>query len=309
VTQQSGTAVPEFERQVEELDDEGAEEQDLRESPEAAPESRRIIPQIQPPPEITPEDVARLEDQRRVYLDYLAKQAEVQKLKDQILTATKAKRYRTADESDEETPSRGPNTDLKIKNVPILNLGCTLQQRQDWIRALNRGFRGAPRKYHTDEKCVLEALNWLHSSCQARWDRYVENEQRTDPDFDDGDWETFEKWTKTLLFNAENLETEMVRALTNASQRPNQTPQAFDAYLDSLESYFERQPESFRASQFLVKLQPKLRDHIEATVTQLPQTRDEMVAIAARMAPKIMPTLKRGRNEDATDDNYAAKRA
>jgi hypothetical protein len=88
-----------------------------------------------------------------------------------------------------------------------------------------------------------------------------------------------------------------MRQLNDARQRDYQTPEAFDAYLDSLEQHFPRREEAHRASFFFAKLNPALRKHIEQTVAVIPQERDELVALATRFAQALGQTKRRGTTE------------
>ena len=195
-------------------------------------------------------------------------------------------------ESEEETVK------IEDKDITKYSTEFSLQQRLSWLANMRRNFEGAPKKYRTERQKILGALIYMDQTCKDQWDRHaqelIDNNRRTDTQ----SWSYFQEWTyKILRSSMTSLTTVMVR-LDRAHQGINQDPRDFDVYLNSLEQYFDREPERKRVEIYFAKLQSTLRDKIcDHHFGNLPATRDQLVAIASqywsrmhRDPPRITPS-------------------
>ncbi|ODQ75299.1 hypothetical protein LIPSTDRAFT_36270, partial [Lipomyces starkeyi NRRL Y-11557] len=210
---------------------------------------------------------------------------QVQILNGRIRELTKASKgtlHRSRDESDSDDDrpqKRRADHDLKYTNIKDLKLGATLKQWTNWRLEINRAFEGAPYKYDNDRTKVIKALMHLGEDCKTLWNNHI----RRHPD-DEYVWESFITWIEKTVRDHGNFELNTYGEWTKARQGLDQTPWSFDAYLTSLEVELEPTTERTRAMDFLSKLQPHLQRVIELSgVNPLPQTRQEMVALATRM--------------------------
>ena len=98
----------------------------------------------------------------------------------------------------------------------------------------------------------------------------------------------------------------MTKRLEAAKQGESQSPAEFHAYLDSLEKHLPRADEKARAYSFYAKLCEELRDHIDLTSAQIPDTRQEMVDLATR----YWTVLTRGsQKRKAADDSEGGSKS
>lgn len=95
-------------------------------------------------------------------------------------------------------------------------------------------------------------------------------------------WKYFSTFLLDLIVIPANRSLTVALDYHKAKQAGNQSVHSFDAYLASLESHLPELPEQHLAMNFLVRLRPNL---IEAISKQapLPETRNTMVALAARL--------------------------
>ena len=219
--------------------------------------------------------------QRIKQLEELAAlQDRVKVLEASVRGTTKRSRRRSRDADDSDSDSDGG--DIKIKNIATLASTSTFRKWDDWCGDLRRAFAGAPRKFRRDDKKILKALDNMDSECRARWNRYLDEQTDDRQQQLQEDWKAFVDWSLTLIKEAANLQPFLTRRLEKAKQGELQSPAEFHAYLDSLEKHLPRADEKARAYSFYAKLREELRDHIDLTSTQIPETRQEMVDLATR---------------------------
>lgn len=197
--------------------------------------------------------------------------------------------------------------EIKIKNLPTFNLNYTLKQRDDWLLDLKQTFEGARKKYKKDERKILKALAEMEPECRARWHRHVTDLGPERAQVAKTTWEVFEEWTKTLLRHMYNEEAEVMKRLNYAVQLPNQPPEDFHAYLDSLEKKFQPEPEEKRALLFYSKLRYEVQRSLELQNPNLPKDRLEMVSLASRHWHAIQSGLKRSHAQTDASSNPIRK--
>lgn len=190
-----------------------------------------------------------------------------------------AKHPRTTDDHDSDYKFKV----IKVKNVIEFNTRMTYRRRQEWLQDLDRAFTGDPRKFVSAANRILFALEHMEPSIRSRWYSHRDT-QKTQGLAVEDDWEHFEKWTSRLVSDIGDEDSTALKEKENARQRFDQSPWAFNAYLESLESRFPRLSEKERADQFYVKLHKDLQDHLELYQhDQRPATREEMVQWAHRV--------------------------
>ncbi|KAK9258843.1 hypothetical protein V1519DRAFT_453501 [Lipomyces tetrasporus] len=121
--------------------------------------------------------------------------------------------------------------------------------------------------------------------CRARWNAYV----RINPDKEE-DYAHFLGWTRTLVRHNVSFETTVYEEYEKATQRNNQSPVDFDAYLSSIERELPEVPDSVQANRFYAKLNEDVVKQIKISGLQtLPNTRTGMVALAQRVWEGLRP--------------------
>lgn len=125
-------------------------------------------------------------------------------------------------------------------------------------------------------------------------------ETRTKDYEDDQQWGAFMDYLKDRIALPQMREDEVRQKLERARQKADQTPQAFDQYLSSIESQLTGSPESDEAKgrRFLYKLQPELLNAIRANnPDNLDLRRSAIVTTAARAWVAFEPSrMNRKRN-------------
>ena len=89
----------------------------------------------------------------------------------------------------------------------------------------------------------------------------------------------FKTFLLNLVADPENRRLLAHERFNSARQAKDQKVSVFKAYLEELESHLEPMPEQFRASIFLTKIRPELKDKILGT-GRVPSTREEILALA-----------------------------
>jgi hypothetical protein len=192
---------------------------------------------------------------------------------------------------------------LKIKNIPTLTYPTSIKKRDEWLRDLSRAFEAAPKKFRSQSKQILFALDYLDTEGRAKWDRYLDDQSEQNQQAAKQSWERFKEWSQDLLRDATNRELNLITSINNATQRYNQSPLEFHNYFDSLEKQEVRKSESERANLFFAKLYPDFRDHMKLNLGTIPETREGMVQIAERMWEPWIKMQRKRKNEGKDNEN------
>ncbi|KAK9233675.1 hypothetical protein V1525DRAFT_174909, partial [Lipomyces kononenkoae] len=105
-----------------------------------------------------------------------------------------------------------------------------------------------------------------------------------------GDYSHFLGWTRTLVRHNVSFETTVYEEYEKATQRNNQSPVDFDAYLSSIERELPEVPDLVQANRFYAKLNEDVVNQIKISGLQtLPNTRTGMVALAQRVWEGLRP--------------------
>ncbi|KAK9427042.1 hypothetical protein V1505DRAFT_417712 [Lipomyces doorenjongii] len=187
------------------------------------------------------------------------------------------RRDRGDDDAIEQIP--GKRIDIKYDEVDQLTLKSSFRAWTDWKADLERVWAGAPWKYQRDNFKIIKAVSKMGKACRARWNGYV----RINPDKGE-DYAHFLGWTRTLVRHNVSFETTVYEEYEKATQRNNQSPLDFDAYLSSIERELPEVPDSVQANRFYAKLNENVVKQIKISGLQtLPNTRTRMVALAQRV--------------------------
>ncbi|KAK9238486.1 hypothetical protein V1525DRAFT_440534, partial [Lipomyces kononenkoae] len=152
---------------------------------------------------------------------------------------------------------------------------------------------GASWKYQRDKLKIIKAcqngqglqgpLEWLHS-------HYPDKEE---------DYTHFLGWTRTLVRHNVSFETTVYEEYEKATQRNNQSPVDFDAYLSSIERELPEVPDSVQANRFYAKLTDDVVNQIKTSGLQnLPDIRTGTVELAQRVWEGLR--IKRSISNSAT---------
>ncbi|KAN0076223.1 hypothetical protein V8E54_006365 [Elaphomyces granulatus] len=159
------------------------------------------------------------------------------------------RRDREDDNDSENAPAK--RIDIKYDEVDLLTLKSTFRAWTDWKADLERVWAGAPWKYERDTLKIIKAVSKMDKACE--------------------------------LAGMPIVETTVYEEYERASQRDNQSPVDFDAYLSSIERELPEVPDSIQANRFYAKLNEDVVKQIKISGLQtLPNTRTEMVALAQR---------------------------
>ncbi|KAL6228585.1 hypothetical protein BDW75DRAFT_246608 [Aspergillus navahoensis] len=187
------------------------------------------------------------------------------------------KRRHDGIESEEETVK------IEDKDITKYSTEFSLQQRLSWLANMRRNFEGAPKKYRTDRQKILGSLIYMDQTCKDQWERHAQELVDNNCQNDTRSWPHFEEWTYKILRSSMTSLTAVMVRLDRAHQGINQDPRDFDIYLNSLEQYFDKEPERKRVETYFAKLQSTLRDKIcDHNFGDLPETRDRLVAMASQ---------------------------
>ena len=180
-------------------------------------------------------------------------------------------------ENEEKYPPK--QVDIKYESVEILTLHSSIRAWTDWKADLERMWRGAAWKYHTDDLKVIKATSKMDRACRARWTSYLRNTPE-----DEDSYPRFLEWTRTLIKDNVNFESTVYEQYQGAVQGENQSPLDFDAYLSAVERELPDVSDNIRANIFYSKLHENVRKQIKLSgMSSLPTTRTEMVSLAQRM--------------------------
>ncbi|KAK9241692.1 hypothetical protein V1506DRAFT_550009 [Lipomyces tetrasporus] len=173
----------------------------------------------------------------------------------------------------------GKRIDIKYDEVDPLTLKSSFRAWTDWKADLERVWAGATWKYQRDNLKIIKSVSKMDKACRARWNAYV----RINPEKED-DYAHFLSWTRTLVRHNVSFETTVYEEYERATQRNNQSPVDFDAYLSSIEREVPEVPDSVQANRFYAKLNEDVVKQIKISGLQtLPNTRTGMVALAQRV--------------------------
>lgn len=216
-----------------------------------------------------------------------------------------------------EDPDRSKRHDVKIDDIPSFNSRFSIQRRHEWLVNLSFAFEAAPYRFHNDHQKIMGALSHMDMTCRVRWNDHLTEMHPDDRRITQESWDTFEKWTLSLIHNTTSLRADVRDQIESAQQKHDQDPREFHTFLYAREQHLPRESEESRALNFFSKLQPALKKEIHRHVHPLPETRDRMVETAvhywnlvkADTAPKRhrsddrSPSRKRARRDDRYPDN------
>ncbi|KAK9233752.1 hypothetical protein V1525DRAFT_428889 [Lipomyces kononenkoae] len=218
------------------------------------------------------------------------------RLQDEVQGARNDRKRRERNDNDITEYVSAKRIDIKYDEVEPLTLKSSFRAWTDWKADLERVWAGASWKYQSDNLKIIKAVSKMDKACRARWNAYV----RINLD-KDGDYSHFLGWTRTLVRHNVSFETTVYEEYEKATQRNNQSPVDFDAYLSSIERELPEVPDSVQANRFYAKLNEDVVNQIKISGLQtLPITRTGMVALAQRvwegLRPKRSVPVSEGKN-------------
>lgn len=119
----------------------------------------------------------------------LLAQETIHRLESEVAMAASATRQR----DDSEDQSSSSEAGVRIRNIATLSHWASFQQRDNWLRDLQRKFEASPKKFRNEKKRILIALDYTDPECRARWDRYLEEQPEDLRRQYQQDWEHFKK--------------------------------------------------------------------------------------------------------------------
>jgi len=197
--------------------------------------------------------------------------------------------------------------DIKYRSIEKLRVTSSLREWTDWKADVRRKLSSAPRRFGTGQARITGALDEMDKDCRTRWNTHISEDPSKE-----GDWDYFLPWSRTLIIDNANFDTNMYKLHQRAVQKPGQTPIEFDNYLSSLEREMEPVSQSIRALQYFSKLQNDLRYQIQVSGHEkLPETRQGMVSLASRVwdAMQGSRTHRRPQGLDQSKPSTAASNA
>lgn len=143
-----------------------------------------------------------------------------------------------------------------------------------WFADADIKFLLSPEYFTTDRAKILYCMQSLGGDAATQWRQEFKKEKVDTYTFD-----YFKTFLLNLVADPENRRLLAHERFNSARQAKDQKVSVFKAYLEELESHLEPMPEQFRASIFLTKIRPELKDKILGT-GRVPSTREEILALA-----------------------------
>lgn len=128
--------------------------------------------------------------------------------------------------------------------------------------------------FTTDRNKILYCVQSLEGDAMVQWRNRFRPEN-----VDNYTFESFKTFLLDLVADPMNRRLLAHERWNNAKQGKEQKVSVFKAYLEELEAHLEILPEVFRASIFLSKLRPEIKDKILST-GNVPTTREDILALA-----------------------------
>jgi len=134
------------------------------------------------------------------------------------------RRRRRRDDSDSDDSG-----EVKVSNIATFSSKSSIPQRKSWLRDLERAFEGSQRKYRTNKKRILKALNHMAKDAVTRWEDKVGQKMVDDPEFDRWDWSYFLDWTYELINFGGHAGGNVAIRIEHMAQKEDQSPERFAA--------------------------------------------------------------------------------
>lgn len=143
-----------------------------------------------------------------------------------------------------------------------------------WFADAEIKFLLSPEYFVTDRAKILYCMQSLSGDAANQWRHRFKKEEVDTYTFD-----YFRTFLLDLVADPTNRRLVAHERWNSARQGKDQKVSAFKAHLEELEDHLEPMTEHFRASMFLSKLRPDLKDKIIST-GNVPSTREEILALA-----------------------------
>ncbi len=155
--------------------------------------------------------------------------------------------------SQKENVTASRKRSIKFDKISLYH-DKSVKKHRDYVRNLTTTFRLILDDFSTKDFKIVYAMQSLAEESKKTWYRF--EKQNLDHEY------TFKKYCEHLLDLIENLVNRHLhhaQLFSNAKQEKKQSMQAFDAFLNSLESQLTSYIEKQRITHLFIKLRSKLR--------------------------------------------------
>lgn len=175
--------------------------------------------------------------------------------------------------------------------------GDTIKEARNFIRDLEVIFALTGSTYPTDREKVLYGVMYLAGEAHENW-----HQRHNISQLDNYSLEDFKDFVRNAVGDPVNRSISVTLQYDKARQSDGQTVQAFSTELDVLEDQMTPYTEPQRVRHLLAKLQPALRNAI-IKFHPIPDTRQELVALASRMETTDRTGHSSGQKRSAPDSH------
>ncbi|KAK7946287.1 uncharacterized protein PG986_010608 [Apiospora aurea] len=221
-------------------------------------------------------------------------------------------RNATPSPSSSEDQSKSTDDDLDLVkfikfNHDKLSARFTRAKWDSWMEELGMIFDSSRKHFRSARAKILYACSQMDHDIKQQYRLKKSFGSEEEANLLQKDWETYRKWTKSVIRKAANEEAMVAAQLERAQQRPGQDPAQFHQYLASLEAQTDRRTDKQQAMFFYGKLLEPLREEIMSHCDQLPERRNDMVDLATRRW-EILPRAQREGKPLGKPYDYTSKR-
>ena len=170
------------------------------------------------------------------------------------------------------TPLPTPKTIRPEKMRPYY--GTSEGEHIRWFADAEIKFLLSHEYFTTDRNKILYCVQSLEGDAGVQWRSRFRPEE-----VDNYTFEYFKTFLLDLVADPMNRRLLAHERWNSAKQGKEQKVSVFKAHLEELETHLEPLPEVFRASIFLSKLRPDIKDKILST-SNVPSTREDILALA-----------------------------
>jgi hypothetical protein len=187
-------------------------------------------------------------------------------------------------------PTARSNASLNTRQEPLVRTkelqpkdlreywGKTIREHREWVSSAKNAFRLAPTTFRDDVFKISFATQFLRGTPYTSW-----TEKERQMTASEVTWDSFETYLINLIEDPANRQLEALQQYMDARQRRDQTVQAFNSFLLSLEDQLdERYTPSQLRGHLWCKLRPDMRSNL-SNYQEIPQTRDGLVTLATRI--------------------------
>ncbi|KAK7937697.1 uncharacterized protein PG986_014565 [Apiospora aurea] len=167
-------------------------------------------------------------------------------------------RNATPSPSSSEDQSKSTDDDLDLVkfikfNHDKLSARFTRAKWDSWMEELGMIFDSSRKHFRSARAKILYACSQMDHDIKQQYRLKKSFGSEEEANLLQKDWETYRKWTKSVIRKAANEEAMVAAQLERAQQRPGQDPAQFHQYLASLEAQTDRRTDKQQAMFFYGK--------------------------------------------------------